>query len=338
MERLALSRRKILAGTAAAALAAATRRASAAAIEMRQFHNQTADTPLHRRLVQLWTTVEEETQGRVRVGTFAENGRVAGGDPQALAMLMDGGLEFFTLMGGILGEVVPAADVQSIPFAFRTQADVYGALDGDLGDHLRRECAAKRIHLPRHGCFENGFRHITCATKPIRKLDDLAGIRIRTPQSALFTDLFRSLGADPIAVNVNRLYDELKAGKIEAQENPLSVAHAFRLFEVQRYVSLTRHAWSGFNMLANMERWRSLPEEIQTVIERNIARATALQRVDNERLNVALQERLAKRGMVFNETDLTGFRERLAPFYARWKDRVGRKTWDILESHVGTLG
>jgi len=305
---------------------------------MRQFHNQPADTPLHRRLVELWQAVERETDGRVRVRVLAENGGIAGGDPQALAMLRTGELEFFTLMGGILGEVVPAADVQSIPLAFGTHADVYDALDGDLGRHLQRECAAAGIHMVPRGCFENGFRHITCANKPIRGLDDLAGLKIRTPQSELFIDAFRTLGADPVAINVNHLYEALKSGTVAAQENPLVVAHAFRLFEVQHYVSLTRHSWSGFNLLANLERWRSLSEENRMVIERNAARFASLQRADNERLNETLRDELTRRGMVFNDTDLTGFRARLAPFYTRWKERVGRRTWAILEAHVGTLG
>jgi TRAP-type transport system periplasmic protein len=333
-----LSRRKLLGGTVASAFVAAAGGARAGAVDMRQFHNQPVDTPLHRRLVELWEAVERETEGRVRVRVFAENGGIAGGDPQALAMLRAGELEFFTLMGGILGEVVPPADVQSIPFAFRTHADVYGALDGDLGGHLQRECAAAGIHMMPRGCFENGFRHITCASKPIRGLDDLAGLKIRTPQSELFIDAFRTLGADPIAINVNRLYEALKSGTVEAQENPLIVAHAFRLFDVQHYVSLTRHSWSGFNLLANLERWRSLSDEHRATIERTVAHFAALQRADNDRLNESLRDELAKRGMIFNDTDLTGFRTRLAPFYARWKERVGRQAWAILEAHVGTLG
>jgi TRAP-type transport system periplasmic protein len=337
MKRLLLSRRAILAG-AAGAVAAMTRRGRAAALEMRQFHNQPADTPLHRRLVELWDAVERETKGRLRVRVFAENGGVAGGDPQALAMLRSGELDFFTLMGGILGEVVPAADVQSIPFAFRSGAEVYGALDGDLGEYLKRECAAKGIYMLPQSCFENGFRHITAARKPIRGVADLAGLKIRTPKSELFLDAFRTLGAEPVAINVNRLYDALKAGTVEAQENPLIVAAAFRLFEVQHYVSLTRHSWSGFNLLANLERWRALPEDIRGVIERNAARLAVLQRADNDRLNESLREDLAGRGMVFNEADVSGFRERLKPFYARWRERVGAKTWAILEAHVGTLG
>jgi tripartite ATP-independent transporter DctP family solute receptor len=338
MKRLLLSRRTILAGAAMSAVAATTRRARAAALEMRQFHNQTADTPLHRRLVALWDAVARETAGRLTVRVFAENGGIAGGDPQALLMLRTGELDFFTLMGGILGEVVPAADVQSVPFAFRSSTEVYAALDGDLGEHLQRECAAKGIHLLPRSCFENGFRHITSARKPIRGLADLAGLKIRTPKSELFLDAFRTLGAEPIAINVNRLYDALKAGTVEAQENPLVVASAFRLFEVQHYVSLTCHAWSGFNLLANLERWRALPDDIRGVIERNAARVAVLQRADNDRLNESLREDLAQHGMVVNEADVSGFRERLKPFYARWKERVGSKTWAILEAHVGTLG
>ena len=338
MKRLPLSRRAILAGAAATVVAGRTCRSGAAALEIRQFHNQPADTPIHRRLVELWDAVERETEGRLKVRVMAENGGIAGGDPQALAMLRTGELEFFTLMGGLLGEVVPAADVQSIPLAFQSSAAVYGALDGDLGEHLQRECAAKGIHMVPRSCFENGFRHITAARKPISGLADLAGLKIRTPQSENFLDAFRTLGAEPVAINVNRLYDALKDGTVEAQENPLIVASAFRLFEVQHYVSLTRHSWSGFNLLANLERWRALPDDIRDVVERNAARVALLQRADNDRLNESLREALATRGMIFNEADLTGFRERLKPFYARWRQRVGSKTWAILEAHVGTLG
>ena len=103
-------------------------------------------------------------------------------------------------------------------------------------------------------------------------------------------------------------------------------------------MSLTGHAWSGFNLLANLERWRALPDDIRGVIEHNAGRVAVLQRADNDRLNNTQREDLAQRGMIFNETDVTGFRERLKPFYARWRERVGAKTWAILEAHVGALG
>jgi tripartite ATP-independent transporter DctP family solute receptor len=240
-----ISRRRAALGAAAGAVFL-SRRVGAAA-EMRQFHNQTAESPLHRRLVQLWDAVEQATQGKIKARVFAENDNLPGGDPAVLALLRAGELDFFTVMGGILGEVVPAMDVEGIPFAFRNHDAVYAALDGELGTHLRAECAAKGIYALPRGCFENGFRHITTASRPIARAADLSGLRIRTPQSEIFLDLFRSLGAAPVAVNVNQLYGALKSGAVEAQENPLVIAATFKLYEVQRYVSFTSHMWSGFN-------------------------------------------------------------------------------------------
>src|SRR5258708_30526470 len=107
------------AGAAAAASMVSTRRVRAAApIEMRQFHNQTAGTPLDKRLNEMWAAVEKETGGKVRVKTFPGNDNITGGDPQARDMLMSGELAFYTLMGAILGEVFPITDIQAIPFSF----------------------------------------------------------------------------------------------------------------------------------------------------------------------------------------------------------------------------
>src|SRR5678815_4738450 len=177
-----ISRRKfaLAAGAAAAGFAVSLRRRARAAqpIVMRQFHNQTAGTPLDNRLKEMWAAVEQETGGKVPVTTFANNDNVPGGDPQARDMLISGELDFYTLMGGILGEVVPIADIQGMPFAFRDSPQVYAALDGDLGDLLRAEAMTKGIYALPRGCFENGFRQITSSTHPIRNVSDLNGFKI----------------------------------------------------------------------------------------------------------------------------------------------------------------
>ena len=334
-----LSRRHFALGASAIALApGAGNRTFAAAPEMRQFHNQTADSPLHRRLTEMWAAVADETGGRIRVRVSAQNGNLPGADPQALRMLIAGELEFYTLMGGILGEIVPIADIQGMPFAFRDHAQVYRALDGDLGDLLRAEAAAKGIHVVPKACFENGFRHITTSARPIRTVDDLRGLKIRIPASQVFADIFRSLGAEPVAINSNRIYDAAKSGEIDGQENPLAVVDGFKLHEVQRYCSLTSHMWSGFNLLANMSAWQRLPDDARASIERNGAKFAALQRADNIALAARLQDELARRGMIFNTADVSGFRPLLADFYRRWKDRFGARAWAMLESHVGKLG
>ena len=279
---------------------------------MRQFHNQSPGTPLDRRLKEMWAAVEQETGGRIRVRTFAGNDNIPGGDPEARDMLVSGALEFYTLMGGILDEVVPIADIQGMPFAFKNNAQVYAALDGDIGALLHQEALTKGIYAVPRACFENGFRHITASTHPIRNAGDLSGMKIRVPASEMFADCFRSLGALPVSINTNRLYDALKSGMAEGQENPLAIVDGFKLYEVQRYVSLTAHMWSGYNLLANLAVWRRLPADVQDAIQRNAVKYVRLQRADNMALNASLQDGLAKRGMIFNTADTSGFRAPLA--------------------------
>src|SRR5258708_34523394 len=137
-------------------------------------------------------------------------------------------------------------------------------------------------------------------------------MKIRVPASQMFDDCFKSLGAEPIAINTNRLYDALKSGMVEGQENPLAIVDGFKLYEVQRYCSLTSHMWSGYNLLANLAMWRKLPDAVRASIERNAAKYVALQRADNTALNAQLQDTLAKRGMIFNTADTSGFRPPLA--------------------------
>jgi tripartite ATP-independent transporter DctP family solute receptor len=335
--RSSLTRRRFIFGLTAVASLATTCRAATPKFDLRQFHNQPRESPLHQRLTESWAAVEAETHGTVRVRTFAENDHIAGGDPAALKMLVAGELDFLTLMGGLIAPLVPAAQVQGIPFAFRDNAQVYAAMDGDLGDYLRRELASKGLYAIPRGCFENGFRHITCTAKPIRNAEDLHGLKMRTPNSPVFADLFQSLGATPVAYNVNQLYDCLKSGAADAEENALAVVEAFKLYEIQKYVSLTSHMWSGFNQLANLKLWQQFPADTQRVIERNTATFVALQRSDNEKLNVSLKIRLTEQGMKVNEAETSSFRARLGPFYGRWKETVGGKAWDILESYVGKL-
>ena len=337
----AISRRKFTlgAGAAVAASIAAARRARAAApIEMRQFHNQTEDTPLDKRLKEMWAAVESETGGKIRVKTYPGNNNVPGGDPQARDMLISGELEFYTLMGGILDEVVPIADIQGLPFAFKDSPQVYAAIDGDLGDLLHQEALTKGIYTIPRACFENGFRQITSSTHPIRNVADLNGMKLRVPASQMFADCFKSLGAEPVAVNTNKLYDALKSGMVEGQENPLAIVDGFKLYEVQRYVSLTSHMWSGYNLLSNLGVWRKLPSDVQEAIERNSVKYVRLQRADNVALNASLEDALKKRGLIFNTADTSGFRPPLADFYRRWKEQLGAKAWTMLETHVGKLG
>lgn len=333
------SRRAVIGAAAAqGSLTIFSRSGLAADFKFRQFHNQALSSPLHKRLVEMWAAVKTETNGRVDTEVFAENAGIQGSDPAALKMVISGELDFFTLMGGILGQSVPVAEVQQVPFAFKTASDAHAAADGALGAYLREEMAAKGLYGFPVMAFDNGMRQTSTTSRPIVIPKDFDGIRIRLPAGQMFTDTFKALGAEPVTINVNKIYDGLKDGKVDAQENPLAVTEVFKLYEVQKHMAMTNHMWSGFNLMANLALWRKLPADIQAVIERNATKYVRLQREDQGAFNGGLRKTLTERGMVFNDVDQEPFRARMAPVYAVWKEKLGAKCWSLLEGHVGKLG
>ena len=305
----------------------------------RQFHNQPEQSHTHGFLVALWDEVHRDTGGRLQITVHPQNAGIPGSDPAALRLLVAGGLEFMTLMGGIIGQVVPVAEIQGLPFAFASHEQVHAVMRGELGDHLRAEMASKGIHAFRHGVLENGFRHIVSVDRPVRGVADLAGYRMRIPAGRLFEDTFRALGAEPVVVDIAGLYDALRERRVDGQENPLAIIEVNRLYEVCRYVSLTGHMWSGFNLIGNLAFWRGLPEDVQEVVNRAVAKHVARQRAYTDRFNRDLEAKLAsERGMFFNTADAQSFRRALsADFYRRWKREFGATAWDLLEAAVGKL-
>jgi len=304
----------------------------------RQFHNQPLESHTHRFLADLWNAVREETGGALDIAVHAQNAGIAGSDPQALSMLVAGELEFQALMGGILGKVVPAAEIQAMPFAFASHAQAHLVNEGRLGEYLDRECAAKGIHRFRHGTLENGFRQLCMVERPIRTAEDLRGVKMRVPDVRMSRDLFAALEALPVTVNISGLYEALRTRRVDGQENPLVITEVNRLYEVTRYVSISRHMWSGFNLLANLKFWRGLPAEVQDAVQRNVKRHVARQRAWTDNLNRELEEKLAARGMIFNVADVATFRRKLGGFYESWKREFGATLWGLLEDETGRLG
>ncbi|HYR84614.1 MAG TPA: TRAP transporter substrate-binding protein [Terriglobia bacterium] len=337
MQPRQLTRRAFVSTTTVGSLVVFARSLRPADYTFAQYHNQTNDSPLHLRLVEMWTAIRNETGGRVETTVFPENNKIPGSDPQGLQMLVSGEIQFFTLMGGILGNVVPVAEVQQVPFAFRSAVHAHQTMDGPLGAYLREEMTAHGIRGFSAGSFDNGMRQIGCRERPIRVADDLIGIRMRIPAGRMFEDVFRALGAEPVTVNSSGIYEALKTGKVDAQENPLAYMNMFKHYEVMKYVSITNHMWSGFNMLAHLPTWNRLPDDIKAAIERNVARYARLQRQDQQKLNVQARPELARR-LAVNEADSATFRAKLSGVYAAWKKNLGDRCWSLLESSSGRLG
>jgi TRAP-type C4-dicarboxylate transport system substrate-binding protein len=215
---------------------------------------------------------------------------------------------------------------------------VHAAIDGELGAYLREELRAKGIYAIPGGCFENGMHQITSNNRAIHTAADFKGLKIRIPGSPVYQDFFKSMGAEIVTLNLTRLYDGLKSGMADAQDDPWDVVELFKLYEFQKYASVTEHSWSGYNLLASQKVWQGLPADVQRAIETNTKKFVALQRADNDTLNASLRADLAKRGMIFNEVDKASFRPTLAAFYPKWKQHIGTRAWDLLEAQVGRLG
>jgi TRAP-type transport system periplasmic protein len=307
--------------------------------QMPRFHyrlglNQPAGSPTVKRITEMAEAIRRETDGEFLVEVFPESR--LGPDPKMFAEMRSGGLEFF-LAGATLGEVAPTSALPLLPFAFRDSKAVFAALDGALGDRIRSELAQNGIHAFRHS-LQNGFHHLTTSTRPINTVADLAGLKIRSPGGAIARDFFEAFGAEAGYVPFSQMYDALKARSFDGQSDPLGVVLSLRLYEVQTYLSLTAHWWSGFTLMANAPAWAALPREIREIVERNAEKCALLQREDIEQVNAAGAEELARRGMQVNTANTDSFRARLGEFYARWRQKAGPATWRLLESYAGEIG
>jgi tripartite ATP-independent transporter DctP family solute receptor len=296
--------------------------------------NQPAGSPTARRAVEMAEAINQETAGEFQLEVFPESR--LGPDPKMFADLRAGALEFF-MAGATLGEVAPTSALPLLPFAFSESRAVFAALDGALGDQIRRELAQNGLHAFRH-CWQNGFHHLTTSVRPIHTADNLAGLKFRSPGGAIAADFFKALGADAGMVPFSGMYEALKTRQFDGQSDPLGVVLSLKLYEVQTYLSLTAHWWSGFTLLANAAAWNTLPRAVQGVVEHNAEKFALRQREDIEQINATGSEELARRGMRVNTADTESFRARFGDFYARWRQKAGPELWRVLESYADGIG
>jgi TRAP-type transport system periplasmic protein len=290
--------------------------------------NQPADSPTARRLAEMAAAILAETDGEFRLEVYPESR--LGPDPQMFADVQSGKLEFF-VSGATLGGIAPASALPMMPFVFDDSVAVFAALDGALGELIRHELAVAGLYAFRR-IWQNGFHHMTNALRPIASADDFAGLKVRTPGGEIAADFFRTLGAEPGMVPFSGLYDALRAGAFDGQSDPPGVVLSLRLYEVQRYLSLTAHWWTGFTLLAHAPSWLALPAVIRQVVERNADKFALLQREDIELVNAAGADTLrARHGMIVNRADSSDIRAALGDFYRRWRARSDPAAWALLE-------
>ena len=335
---MSVSRQGFVMGTAATfATIGVIKSAQAAEFDLKWGVDVPPDHPISVRSVEAFNRIKAATKGRVNVKTFP--GSSLGSDPGMLSQLRSGALEFLALPGAFLNDVVPIASIENLAYAFPNRDAVFKAMDGDLGTVIRDEIKAKKLYVF-DKIWENGFREITTSTKPIRNVGDLAGLKIRVSPGKIRVDTFQSLGASPTPISLSELYTSLQTHVVDAQENPLILIEQQKFYEVQKYVSLSNHIWSGYWTLANGDVWDRLPADIKALFVKEMNAAVLHARSDNKILNASVADKLKRRGMIFNEVDVASFRSKLisANYYQRWRKEFGEKAWAALEKYANKLG
>lgn len=328
---------KVVAATSAAAATGLYQtQAHAAEFTLKFANNLPISHPMNIRAKEMAQKIAEQSKGRIDFQIYPNN--QLGSDSDMLSQIRSGAIDYFTLSPLILGTLVPAAQISGVGFAFKDYSQVWAAMDGDLGAHVRGQIAKTSV-FAFDKIWENGYRQITTSNRPINSPADLKGLKIRVPTSPLWTSMFRAFDSSPTSINFAEVYSALQTHIVEAQENPLALLTTAKLYEVQKYVSMTNHMWDGFWFLANKQKWDKLPKDLQAIVTANVNAAAMAQRDDVRKLNDGVMVELKQKGLVFNAPNNEQFREKLrsAGFYAEWHKKFGDEAWAMLEKYTGKL-
>ena len=339
MTRIKLTRRALL-GTLAAAPAASVIGmpfiARAAEIELKYGNNLPVTHPLNVRAQEAADRVKEKTNGRIEIKIFPNN--QLGGDTDMLSQVRNGGITFFTPSSLVIATLVPAAAINAVGFAFADYDQVWKAMDGALGAHVRAAIAKVNL-FAFEKVWDNGFRQMTTSGKPIETAKDMAGLKIRVPVAPLSLSMFKALDSAPTSLQFSEVYTSLQTKVVDAQENPLPIIQVAKLYEVQKNCAISNHIWDGFWFIANGRAWNGLTEADRKIVGDAINDAGMKQRDDIKKLNATVQADLQSKGLAFNKANPDSFRAKLreSGFYKEWQGRFGDEAWGLLEGAVGKL-
>lgn len=334
-----LTRRTLIASTAAVSAAAILpRRASAAEFEYKMGHSTPAAHPFHQHCLKVAERIGKETNGRMALNVFPNS--QLGGDNDLLSQVRSGAIEICQPAGQILASILPLTAINGMGFAFDSYDKVWPTMDGELGKFVRAQVFAKVNLVIMEKIWDLGFRQITNSIKPIKSAADLAGMKLRVPGAPSLVSLFKALGTHPVSMQFGEVYTSLQTKVVDGQENPLSIIDAGKFYEVQKFCSISNHVWDGHWITFNRAAWERLPDDIKTIVARAFNDGAVAQRTEVQALNNNLQAELEKKGLTFNVAETKSFREMLAKagFYQEWRGKLGDEVWSILEKQVGKLG
>lgn len=252
--------------------------------------------------------IEPASNGNINVQIFHSNS--IGNETEILQQIQMNTIQMGIITCGPFDTFDPVVRVINYPFMFKDNEQADMVLDGPLGAKILKS-------LERAGfkglCFsENGFRNLTNNKHSVKSPDDIKGLKIRVMASALHRAIWQTLGANPTPMPWP-FYTELEQGVIDGQENPLWVIEVYKFYEIQKYMTLTRHVYSPHIDVASLKWWKTLDANTQDLIQRTIYEAAVFQRNDNRSKNAARLAFLKEKGIkIETDPDINAFRGKLA--------------------------
>lgn len=277
-------------------------------------HGAAPGNPRHEAAVKFADVLKARTGGRVEV-QVAPSGQL-GDDAAMVTALRTGALDISANSQGAVSVAVPEYAAYGMPFLFSTSAQAFKLLDGPLGQELAQKSADKGMVVL--GYWDNGIRHMTNGKRPITKVEDMKGLKMRTPPDAVLVDIMQALGAEAQQIKFAELYVALQQGVVDGQENPLANFHASKLYEVQKHLALTSHMFQMTPFVMSKRSWDRLSEADRKAVMEAAAEATALQRKLSAETDEKLLADLKAKGVQVTTVDKAGFAKATASVEAKW--------------------
>ena len=308
--------RGISALLAAGILSVAPSSSAQTSVSLTLGHGNAANNPKSLAAAKFAELVKEKSKGLIRINI--EGAAKVGDDLAMVGALTTGKLDLSVNSQGPVATLVPELSDLGLPYAFASSAKAWEVLDGAVGQHLAKELEARDVILL--GWMDNGIRQITNGKRPINKPDDLKGLKIRTTPDKSIMDAMAALGATPMPMNFSNVYEALKQGYVDGQDNPLANIHSAKLHEVQKYISITNHNYSVAPFVMSRKTWEKLSSDQRKLIKGAAEEATAIQRKMMADSDVTLLAEYEKMPSVkVNKADQATFKAATQKVWDNWE-------------------
>jgi len=236
-----------------------------------QFQNRTVrvsfggaqDNPVKDGLDALLACTQEKSGGKMKLRAFYDG--VLGADLSATQSVRTGSLDMALTSAAPLVSMIPSFGVFDLPFLFDTNEEADQVLDGKVGDWLLAQLPA--VGAVGLAWWENGFRNATNSRHAVARLEDFGGLKMRVMQSPISLDIFNTLGANAVPMSFSEVYSALETRTVDGQENPFGLIKSMKFYEVQKYLTLSKHTYSPLVLLASKKLWDGWSDEERSVLQ-----------------------------------------------------------------------